>query len=439
MSVTVPLSFLPPDEITITTQFNDLRDNFGSESQCRADLLELSLFGKTSIIRDADVVNNSALLTLANDESSGIQDAIREGIFVFARREHVTGCEEPTTSFTEINDTAGRNRANPDLFDDLRTPIAMLDTFLSDIPVALVKNEPTDDRFALHIQRIRKSAVLGAFAKRRLDQVLQDAREISDGQLKFGLIYGPLKRTKAESKDEQDQLELLLRLCRAAHVLIIPAMHGLAPTTANADLDPEHVSIVLGSSAADDGKRTHLDPDWFELFPTFSLVRESLLKLSIKEALELRSSLEGQEYRIEMTLAQAAWKTQAFEKAYVRYLKALEKYMIHVRVRGKIEWLDWRKAMAEKSIARQKLHRETLLSLLKGGVPVLATAATANHIHLLPHSIFPGSGLGDSPLKTGLLTLAATTGLGHFLKRDEVLSPYPLSRLLGGTTYSPRF
>ena len=112
--------------------------------------------------------------------------------------------------------------------------------------------------------------------------------------------------------------------------------------------------------------------------------------------------------------------------------------MIKLHVRGGIGWIDWQKDYAEQPIARDKKLQALMWNLLKEGVPVMTYMKAVKYVHLIPQSVIPGIASQLMPLASGLIADSATAGLSHFLERDPVLKPSPLSQLLAGTTYTPR-
>lgn len=133
-----PLSRWDRGRLSWSTQFNDLRDpaSLGETAlaKCRTLLRELkrqALFESCTIIRDADLVNNSVLLKLLLDDVDELQAAFRNETHLLSIR---TGVD----NLTEVTDNAGIRRAHPSAYSRLRPLVKRLDTLISATELSVV-------------------------------------------------------------------------------------------------------------------------------------------------------------------------------------------------------------------------------------------------------------------------------------------------------------
>jgi hypothetical protein len=244
--------------VSWSLHFNDLRppgaDGFGGILN---ELKTLALFDDVTLIRDADIVNHIELLQIFRQNIDVFRSAILAGVFVFPIRQDVD-------SFTHLNDRAGLKRAHPERAEIASSYLAEFDQFLAinELVTPEMEVRTENSTFRVLLSRVMTHLKPKAVQYDLLQRTIAAAEKDSLGsQLRFGDIYKALMQP---TNVDLVQINELVQWCRTAHVLTTPYELCLPPTSANSDIDPWNIAVVLGHSVTEENIRKN---SWFERFP----------------------------------------------------------------------------------------------------------------------------------------------------------------------------
>jgi hypothetical protein len=362
------------------------------------ELRMLILFGGRTVIRDADAVNHIDLLDMLQRNSGGIRAGFECGALVF-------GIREFAESLSEVNEQAHENRAFPERFAQAKARLITVESWLAERGLTLVQTATSSkDTFSEHLHIILNSGRLLA----EDEDVLRDAMEIArnssagEGPLRFGHVIREAKQRGAS--------EELIQWCRAAHVLVAPAEHGLPPSTVDQDLRPDMAALLC--RCKDTPK---LARRWSRLYPRRILTEDTLLSLPFDEIVRMRNKGNAG-YFDAVRNVQLAFGTAGFEHAYGDYLEALAGYIEAIEADHSVEMIDWQKALLDQRVEVEEEKWKVSL----GAIPVVMGI-----LQLFTVSRLPGL----------ISTFASGAGIARSAKGK--MKPSALVRLQRGTTITP--
>jgi len=407
-----PLSDWDARSLAWTTQFNDLRDptSLGSrpDEQHRRVQLELKvlvLLLPRMVIRDADLTNHLVLLRMFDKDAQQIRAAVESGTIVLGLRRGVP-------SLAALNEKTGIARAHPDRYAIARNHLPIIDAWLHQRQLVLLET-PVDtevDCFAANIEKVLASQLLTQRGHDVLAAAVAASRSAQEPNtlLRFANVYEYLHQNCP-----QQEMGEVLQWCRAAHVLVAPSTHGLAPSTADRDLPPEMVSMLYQSS---DGFQA--DERWLSLYPTRILTPAALARMTFADIERLRVVGHGLGYFAAAVAVQRAASQAEFERVYQEYLSCLADYLAAISTDLRVELVPWQKELLERRVRRDGVEQR----IRQWGIPLLLLAPGALELW-----------------SWGAISVAGLLTAGAALLRDyrDSRQPRTLTRLLSGTTVTP--
>ena len=402
--------------VSWSLHFNDLRSLEDNAAEITLNELKMmALFDETVLIRDADVVNHLQLLDIFTNNTADFREAVRAGIFVFPIR-------ADADCFSQVNDRAGSARAYPDRHGIASMHLPIFDRYLADwgIITPQIERRVEANTFPTLLERVMPHLTAKTFQYDLLQKTLNEAKETYEGKhIQFGKIYEFLNtHQRSHPKDVGE----LIQWCRVAHVLTVPYELGLAPTSANHDIDPWSVAIVLGHSVTEPKLNRSV---WFGRFPELIPDEDWIKHLSFRDIVRLRDhGFQAGYFQAVAALQHIDQQSQLFEHAYEEYLVCLSKYLQALEWQTKARFVRWQEVLAD-DLAKLRKEYESYWFRTPVIIGFIGGAVAMAHL---------------SPLASAATgVIGATLELGKALcDRRRIKHPEPIAALLSrGITRTP--
>ena len=396
-----------------STQFNDLRrpDTIQVLASDHAanrmrELKVMALFQPGTIIRDADVVNDTALLKLISEDRDGIANTIRNGPFVLCLR-------DDAESFAEVNERAGRRRAFPSRYETNTPLVRHLDEIVSnpENPCVVASSRVThgDDRFVCNLTRVLLSGIVPNEDAAAIRGAVAYARQESDGRVRFGDVFRFL------TERAHTWTGGAIQACRAAHVLVGATEAELPVSIADSDIAPATADSILGPREGG----TSIDQEVHgELLPRRILLDSALDRLDFHKLWEIRVKYAPAyfaAYAHAMSLMYSGIEDTAFRGAYADYLVALQGYLENIGEDAGVDLVDWQERIRTEALQESQVSQRWQMV---EGIPILVSVTL---------SLFTQN-LGFLSLQSALSSLRERT----WTRRER--RTHPLEKLVAGVT-----
>jgi len=374
------------------------------------------------LIRDSDTVSNFRLMSGITRNRFKVQHALEDGSIVL-------GVRTSKASLSEVNEQIGKTRFDPRVFEPAKNWLRKIDTFLANngIHLADVPVSTTKDRFANNLEKVLASSQLDPREETLLRDAIGQARDITPKgeSLRFGILFRLLKERGCNPYGE------VVQWGRAAHVFADSA--GLPPSTANDDLDPIKVRVILNREPA----KLEDPGEWLKWYPDKIIQEDCIAAMEFDEIREHRK--KGQEigYFAAFEEVQASINSNNIHNAYETYLRRLASYMRAIGARVRLS--DWPKEELERLVKQEKKQRDLLWYLI-GSIPVLFGVGTGCWLETL--SVLPVSTATLGSAFMGGIAGAGVIARGKALHEAYAARcPSDIAWLLAGTkgtSVSPR-